>query len=437
MEIDTLFKDEGRHFDILVVGYTRIKDLRIKRKVSGLDTGFGLSEVITSREDVQKFKLPWSKEDPLLIADNGSSIDIFLPDFTQILGVANKLQCFDNTRVELMEFKEKRFVRVRQSRNDSKFTPCMAKYIAIPKEKQTHGGFALCRKVPPTLLVSDEKHFVNSGIFLSRDCAILVKEKLENLEKSDNPTFLTQYKSYDKVDLRDTSSRDKIFVHDPPEFKKIPFFYPLQSPYAEHVTPGIKVRYPCAIWILTLSACFILVSLGLIQHYGSLENKWGDVINQCLGTGSVVIGVLLSIFYCVFNASIVSLDTLRGEFVLTNDFAARLLAGDDVKVIESMACDPRLPPYLIMNHNNCAVRSPRNGWLAVGQSIKSDNMKNHGYYLIEDKGIVLDILSEKFLVCEKQQRSGIIHLMRSQREKDSRFEIIEKFEGNEIFGGQD
>ncbi len=83
--------------------------------------------------------------------------------------------------------------------------------------------------------------------------------------------------------------------------------------------------------------------------------------------------------------------------------AARILRRKEVKELKASACDTRLPELLVANMNNCAVRSAKDGWLAIGKSIQYKDITSHGYHIIREKGLVIDLIECRVLICVKKQ----------------------------------
>lgn len=98
---------------------------------------------------------------------------------------------------------------------------------------------------------------------------------------------------------------------------------------------------------------------------------------------------------------------------LQNDFAARLLAPGLVRQLEAVVCDPRLPSYLVTDDCSSAVRNRQTfGWLQIGLSIPVSEMEKHGYHVLMDKGVVLDLLQAKIYKLETTE-SGDERILRS------------------------
>ncbi len=115
--------------------------------------------------------------------------------------------------------------------------------------------------------------------------------------------------------------------------------------------------------------------------------------------------------------------------------AARILRRKEVKELKASACDTRLPELLVANMNNCAVRSAKDGWLAIGKSIQYKDITSHGYHIIREKGLVIDLIECRVLICVKKTGINIVHLVRDAKQQDYVFEHVDRFKGDEIFGG--
>ncbi len=232
---------------------------------------------------------------------------------------------------------------------------------------------------------------------------------------------------------------DDVMIHEPPKFQKIPEFHYAPSRSGTRSIPGLLARKKHGPPLLLILAIALFTVPGVIQGVWSEDGRVGDIVNACIGVGSVLVSVLFSVLYCMFNTTVFSVrsfsvNALKGEFLVTNDFAARVLLSDDVKKLESVSCDPRLPKRLIANISNCAVRSPKGGWLAIGKSIKYDQMINHGYYIIKEKWMVLDLIECSVLKCVKQKNDKIVHIIRDAKQ-NYLFERVHSFEGDEVFAG--
>ncbi len=227
----------------------------------------------------------------------------------------------------------------------------------------------------------------------------------------------------------------KDMIHNPPTFQKIPELHYAPANSGTPNIPGLMTKRKYAPFILLVVSIALFTFPGVVQAIWSEDRRVGDVVNACIGVGSVLVSVLFSILYCMFNTTVFSVNALRGEFLVTNDFAARIFLRSEVEKLESLACDPRLPKKFIANMNNCAVRSVKNGWLAIGKSIRYEEMISHGYYIIKEKGLVIDLIECRVLACFKKRDSKIVHLLRDAKQQNYLPERVHCFKGDEIFGG--
>ncbi len=174
----------------------------------------------------------------------------------------------------------------------------------------------------------------------------------------------------------------------------------------------------------------MLAITGAVKFFGANDSRWGDVMEAVVGTGSVLLGVILFFFHAGFGVDLVSMDALRGRIIIRNDLGARVFARHKVRVMEQFACDPRMPDGVVFMHRNCAVRAKRNGWLNVGNSIKLCDMWKHGYFVLEEEGLVVDLFQARFCSCRKV--GNIVHIF---RECELTRDICTQFDGDEVFEG--
>ena len=92
---------------------------------------------------------------------------------------------------------------------------------------------------------------------------------------------------------------------------------------------------------------------------------------------------------------------MSGIVKVNSNTLAPLLALRTVKKLQAAACDPRLPKTLIAQHRNSAVRVTRNGWLKLGSAIPVKDASKHGYHILMDKGVALDLLEAKMYRMER------------------------------------
>ncbi len=336
--------------------------------------------------------------------------------FTAVLGTASGFDCFCDENLNKLEFKEFRMVRVRCPCDSSKIEVFWAKGIVIPKKYPDGDSIKLCKKIESPRLESNATHYVSSGIGIRIDCIIeLSHSSAEDNEISNsfiNPTFIVRNLSLESVYRNHPLCK----IHNPPNFREIPKFFDVSArPGAQNV-PGLLAKKKCIIPLLLISVIVLLCIPGLVQAIWSEDGGLGDIINACIGVGSVLVSALLSASHYKFNSTVFLVNLLRGEFLIINDFAARILLSDEVKKLESLACDTRLPKGLISNMNNCAVRSTKNGWLAIGRSIRHEDMINHGYYIIQEEGLVIDLIERRVLVCVETQDNRVVHLVRDTKQ---------------------
>lgn len=120
---------------------------------------------------------------------------------------------------------------------------------------------------------------------------------------------------------------------------------------------------------------------------------------------------------------------LKGRFQIRNDRIAKLFLPKTVNTIAEFSCDPRMPPGLLANYKNSSVRADNSGWLKVGRSIRLRDMEKHGYHVLKDRGMVLDILNATFYSCVKSGK--VAHIIRSDERRYEEF--CDRFDGGEVF----
>ena len=176
---------------------------------------------------------------------------------------------------------------------------------------------------------------------------------------------------------------------------------------------GLELENWLLPWVLGAVGLLLWILPGLIEWLGG-ERNWASILNECIGTGSVLLGVVTYITRRSF--SYIGLrDIARGKIKIRNDLVARILARRDVRKLERSCCDPRIPTALIASDENGCVRVHRSGWLRVGKRIKVQDLHLHNYYLLKDEGVILDLLEARIFKL-LQVRSGVERILRRGEE---------------------
>ncbi len=343
---------------------------------------------------------------------------ISLPPCTTIVGSASGTHCFPADSVEVIYLPNSK-INVLQFPDGSRYT--QAKGIIYPVSYPT-GGYVMIRRTQSSADSHPKGFLLSAGFALKQECKVAKLGKDISSYPPLGLHFSILSQDY-KVRFFNGLSG---FLFNPHALKTLPLCL---LNVEQTVTKGITVHIKEMPYLVAIFCALLLVCPGLVQAYGSQDNKWGDIVNAVIGTGSVLVTMVLITLQKISGFDITSSEALRGFLIIRSNFGARLLARDAVKQIEEVACDPRIPAELIAHSQNSAVRTERTGWLKIGRSIKLNKMREHGYHVLKDKGLVLDLIYARFYSCGKNGTA--VHIRRPGQEIIGT--ICDKFDGNEIF----
>lgn len=162
---------------------------------------------------------------------------------------------------------------------------------------------------------------------------------------------------------------------------------------------GISVRFPFLPWLFLLAGILLWLLPGLLQWLGGEDRNWASIINQTIGTGSVLVGVVVYVARRIFRYDNLREAILKGRLFVKSDTAARFMAPRVVRLIKAHACDPKLPSDLLAQDCSSAVRVRLGGWLSV-KNIPVEKAHENGYHILMDKGIALDLIAGKLFRTE-------------------------------------
>lgn len=336
--------------------------------------------------------IPWC-EDAFHINTFQNWVQISMPPYTQDIGYSTGADAFTRNTVKVLQFSKRYSVFVPGEQFGKVHIGVMGLIFPTVCESSSR---VVCREIFSHAHPRPDDHFLSAGISLAQECDV-VKDEESSPVSSQSAKFML-ISSHHRVQYIDQS---RVTLHKPYRLSSIPCIL-------SKVTNGIPVRVRIMPIIFLLFAAFVLAIPGIIQKYTGTDQAIGDIVNQVIGTGSVLLGVVVFIFRQMFGP-IFSWNTIRGRFDVSNYYAARIFASDILRKIEEHACDPRIAPDLIKNYKNSAVRARRNGWLKVGQSIQIGQMKKHGYYVHRSRGLVLDKLNAIFYTCSRKGRKVSIN----------------------------
>ncbi len=351
--------------------------------------------------------VPWS-DIPIMVHSRGRRVRIALPPYTEVVGFAAGENCFPKDMVEVLYL----------HRSCDAQLPDGIVYTGVigliyPKALPRQGK-VLCRVIGSNMHPMPRSHLASAGLALS----------------DDNPTRSNMFVLRSTEHYTEKVDRQRSLC-DPHQLRKLPPGLVCSCEGQNECYILVESRYiPFGVMLF----CFVLPLIpGVFQRFGSADKRWGDIFNQVIGSGQVLLFAVHSIFERLFGTQLVSRRSLEGSFKVTSNFAAKLFAPKKVKTIEEFACDPRICPKLVKAHKNSAVRVKPKGWLKVGQEIPSNKMIDHGYVVIPDKGVVLDLLDAHFYTCtpENEDRKRI-RINRTGMEHDDD-DICERFIGDEVF----
>lgn len=356
--------------------------------------------------EVKEHPVPWS-QDNISVEERRREVVIKLPRNTQIIGKVSSVQdCLaPGSSYKAIDFKGE----AKTVKNVHKITGMIicelqnVVGIIFPKELPNMDDQRcrhLCQNIPVTYTYLKDLKCTNihTGICLA--------ESTTQISSTEGPSTgnLFGFLSKNYIALENDKIVEPIAVYEPFQFRNPPENI-VERKGATETQMGIKVNVFKPLLVISVLA---IVSPGVVQYLGSDDKKWGDLLNAVIGTGSVLLGVVNIIFYGLFGVKIWARGVKDGELVTTSNFLAKNFAKETVQKIEEMACDPNLPAGLIADYRNSAVRTERNGWLSIGNRIPFDEMKKHGYIVVKEKSVVLDLVQGKFYPISKQGSSAKI-----------------------------
>ncbi len=350
--------------------------------------------------------VPWS-DTPITVHSRGGLVRIALPPYTEVVGFAAGEHSFPKEMVEVLDLNGSCDVHLPDG---NVYTGVQG--IIYPHALPTTGN-VLCRHTGSDMHPKPRSHLASAGLALLDD------------DHTRTSTFVLRsiHHYAEKVDHRRILCDPHHLPQLPPELACSP---------AGHNGCHIVVE---SRWvpIAVMGFCSVVLSIpGFVQRFGSADRQWGDIFNQIIGTGSVLLFAVLGVFERLFGTQLVSRRSLEGCFNVTSNAAAKLFARGKVETIEKFACDPRVCPKLVKAHRNSAVRAQRDGWLKVGEAIPSEEMIHHGYVVIPDNGVVLDLLDAHFYTCtRKKEGKKRIRINRPDRKRGD--QICTSFIGDEVF----
>lgn len=369
---------------------------------------------------LQQLQVPWSEE-RIVVEELDKEVVLTLPRNTQIVGRVSDEACLvPNSLYGVIRFCGDKGKKVKNLHN--------VKGIIYPTklpEMDAPQCWHLCKYIDCNYLKKWESiNFVHTGICLA-ESTDLVSRLGKNRVRREGYIFQSLYNNYNPISL---NGEDGKKIHKPYKFKKLPEKLE-KIKDTEHV--GIKIKLIAAPYIFGIASLSLLVLPGVLQYFGSKDNDWGDILNEIIGSGSVLLGIVYAISYRCLNSEMWSRNALKGEFTTTNDFVARIFGKDTVREIEKMVCDPNLPDGLIAKDRNSPVRAKRDGWLSIGNKIRFNDLIKHGYVVFKEEGIVLDVVEAEFYFIYKKGPSARIE--RKMEDSELPSVALVPLDGNEVF----
>lgn len=347
-----------------------ICDLKYPYMVLGFGENFSEihSHMLRAEIDIEVpreyfFEVPWASEKNSAIFLN-QWVQFELSPYTAVVGYANSLDCFLDHHVSCIDIPENHAVRIAY-RTFGRVTG-----VVFPIKYPENCSKIICRNLLIESRLEFPNHCLSTGIGLKENCTELYSNlgfKLDDIN--------LYY-------IRDVSNETK--VHNPSFVNAIP----------EFVSDEILVlnqKYVGFIGVMCLVFCITIP--GVFQYFGTEDKSWGSVLNQSIGTGSVLVTAILVLFQRFFGTSAISKRSIDGTFSIRSNFSAKIFAWKKVKRIKEIACDTRIPNGLISNYNNSLSR------LRISNEVSPSDLWKHGYIPILDKGLVIDCLTARYLTC--------------------------------------
>ncbi len=300
-------------------------------------------------------KLPWSNAH--IKAEGYAGIaDLYFPPCTDFVGFASGPECFPPGSMAFLRFSCDE-VTLPDFR-DNVFNGARGMFYPV---RYPRGGRVLCvRTVCHSHELHPRDHHISAGVSITDDCvyemislyascrpgsSLIVDENFEATSANSFGEVQEKAKEVNSDNSKGNSSAEdggpqpgsvSVPASPTPKFKIIspdhvmrrigdndillkPFFIddlPKWIRVGRRISTrdrGLTVNVKAVPCVILLICMFIVSIPGLIQYFGSDDNRWGDVLNQVIGTGSVLLG-----------ATVVSL--LGSRRVLSAGFAERSIS---------------------------------------------------------------------------------------------------------------
>ena len=341
--------------------------------------------------------LPWGGS--IYVSNFGRDSYVYLPSFTKLIGIANSVDDIDSVGSQIyhlprprtyVHFGGKTFRKIR--------------HLAIRNSSPLQSNRCIARVVTGWNEEITFSHICESGpvIAANSDITTIPFSQLRHTSPSDlHANVIVTSRKHRVVNETELGSS---VVHAIPKLHGLEEFRNLIS-HRRHKIHGsivskLQVRQPLLPWLTVFICFFVWLLPAILQWLIGEDRRLGSICNHCFMSGSILLVTLLYTVKTLFSDGFIE-RTMSGFVKIHNNTLARILAPGTIKKLQTVACDPRLPKNLIAQDNNSAVRVTRNGWLKLGSAIPVKDAYRHGYHILMDKGVALDLLEAKLYRMEQ------------------------------------
>ncbi|KAI0557587.1 hypothetical protein FGB62_286g011 [Gracilaria domingensis] len=371
--------------------------------------GMGSANSSISALDTHLCELPWGGK--VTYYGFGGETYILLPPFSEVIGRATSLDTLGMGGTSVVEI------------------PYGRNVVNIGRKKYvnaTHLAFRnlqpmkLCRFIARRVAMvggnSNHKQICESGPVLKKDCMVVDPRQVPVDQTCMHVVISSpEHRLVENQEISNGTLHGIPTAYKPEQLDKI-----LERISYQWHGNTLNISSPALLLSIVLLGAMFWMLLGFLQWLGSEDSNWASIINECIGTGSVLLGVILYFSRKFFSRRNMR-SAFKGKLHIQNDLAAKLFAPSMVRELQAIACHPNLPSGLVAKDSNSCVRVRRDGWLRIGKKVPVREAGKHGYYVLKTKGLVLDLYQAKIYKLARTEAGNV----RILREEDNQEEWTE------------
>lgn len=341
--------------------------------------------------------LPWGGA--IYVNNFGRDSYVYLPSFTKVIGIAKSVDDIDSTGSQIhhlprprsyIHFGGKIFRKIH--------------HLAIRNSSQLQSNRCIARTVTTWNEETTFPHICESGPIISANSDIASIPFSQLRHSSPNDIHANVIVTSRKHQIVNEAEIGSSVVHPIPKLRGLEEFRSLISHRRHRIRRNmvskLQVYQPLLPWFMVFTCFLVWLSPAILQWLMGEDRRWESIFHSCFMYGSILLATLLYTIKTLFSYGFIE-RTMSGIVKVNSSTLARLLAPRTVKKLQAVACDPRLPKNLIALDRNSAVRVTRNGWLKLGSAIPVKDASRHGYHILMDKGVALDLLEAKMYRMER------------------------------------